>query len=131
MSDPVPGGEICLVDDDTSVLRSMQNLLASDGLSVRAFNKPQEFLDYAAKNQVAVVVTDVWMGEITGLEILARLCALSPRPKVIVITAREDPAARATVMQIGPAAFFTKPFDGEEFLAAVRDALDQSARSAS
>ena len=131
MSDPVPGGEICLVDDDASVLRSMQNLLASDGLSVRAFNKPQEFLDYAAKNQVAVVVTDVWMGEITGLEILARLCALSPRPKVIVITAREDPAARATVMQIGPAAFFTKPFDGEEFLAAVRDALDQSARSAS
>ncbi len=54
---------------------------------------------------------------------LARMCAISPRPQVIVITAREDLAARATAMQIGPVAFFMKPFDDEEFLSAVRRAL--------
>jgi FixJ family two-component response regulator len=42
---------------------------------------------------------------------------------VIVITAREDLAARATAMAIGPVAFFMKPFNDEKFLAAVRDAL--------
>jgi FixJ family two-component response regulator len=118
--------EVCLVDDDLSVLKSMQYLLASEGLKVRAFNKPEEFLAHAAAHPVSVVVTDVWMEGVTGLEILARMCALTPRPRVIVITAREDLAARATAMQIGPVAFFMKPFNDEKFLAAVRDALAQA-----
>jgi two-component system response regulator FixJ len=117
--------EVCLVDDDASVLRSMEFLLASDGLKVRAFNKPEDFLAYAAITPIAVVVTDIWMGRITGLEILARMCALTPRPRVIMITAREDLAARATAMAIGPVAFFMKPFDDEQFIAAVRAALAQ------
>jgi two-component system response regulator FixJ len=129
MSDTDQTAEVCLVDDDPSVLRSMQYLLASDGLKVHAFNKPQEFLAHAAKHPVEVVVTDIWMEGVTGLEILARMCALSPRPRVIVITAREDLAARATAMQIGPVAFFMKPFDDEKFIAAVRDALTQAAPS--
>ena len=126
MSDVVEFDEVCLVDDDQSVLRSMEYLLASDGLKVRAFNKPEEFLAHAARYPVSVVVTDVWMEGVTGLEILARMCALTPRPRVIVITAREDLAARATAMQIGPVAFFMKPFNDEKFLTAVRDALGQA-----
>ena len=120
--------EVCLVDDDLSVLKSMQYLLASDGLAVRAFNKPEDFLARAAAHPVPVVVTDIWMERVTGLEILARMCALSPRPRVIVITARDDLAARATAMQIGPVAFFIKPFNDEEFLAAVHDALAQATK---
>jgi two-component system response regulator FixJ len=73
-----------------------------------------------------VVVTDIWMDEVSGLELLARLCAISPKTRVIVITAREDLAARATAMAIGPVAFFMKPFDDEKFITAVRDALGQS-----
>ena len=126
MSSTVETNEVCLVDDDRSVLRSMEYLLASDGLKVRAFNKPEEFLAHAATHPVSVVVTDIWMEGVTGLEILARMCALSPRPRVIVITAREDLAARATAMAIGPVAFFMKPFNDEKFLTAVRDALGQA-----
>jgi len=125
-SSEVEANEVCLVDDDLSVLRSMQYLLASDGLKVRAFNKPEDFLTHAATHRVPVVVTDIWMDKITGLEILARTCAISPRPRVIVITAREDLAARATALQIGPVAFFIKPFNDEKFLAAVHDALRQA-----
>jgi len=127
MSNSTEHNEVCLVDDDKSVLRSMEYLLASEGLKVRAFNKPEEFLAHAASHPVGVVVTDIWMEKVTGLEILARMCAISPRPRVIVITAREDLAARATAMQIGPVAFFIKPFNDEKFLAAVRDALTQAA----
>jgi FixJ family two-component response regulator len=123
------GGEVCVVDDDVSVLKSMYYLLASAGFNVRIFNNPQEFLAYAQSHTVPVVVTDIWMEGVTGLEILARMCALSPRPRVIVMTAREDLAARATAMQIGPVAFFMKPFDDEKFLAAVQDALLQATQS--
>ena len=96
MSAPDFTEEVCLIDDDASVLRSMRNLLIADGLKVRPFNKPEEFLAHAAKNPVAVVITDIWMEGMNGLEILARMCALNPRPQVIVITGREDLAARAT-----------------------------------
>ena len=48
---------------------------------------------------------------------------------MIVITARDDLAARANAMQSGPVAFFIKPFSDEKFLAAVRDALDQTKSS--
>ena len=118
--------EVCLVDDDASVLRSMHYLLASEGFKVRPFNKAEDFLAHASKNSVPVVVTDIWMDGVTGLEVLARLCAISPKTKVIVITAREDLAARATAMAIGPVAFFMKPFDDEKFITAVRDALSKS-----
>jgi two-component system, LuxR family, response regulator FixJ len=120
------GNEVCLVDDDPSVLKSMQYLLASEGFKVRPFNKAEDFLAHASTHNVPVVVTDIWMDRVTGLEVLARLCAISPKTKVIVITAREDLAARATAMAIGPVAFFMKPFDDEKFIAAVRDALSQS-----
>ena len=101
----------------------MHYLLASDGLAVRPFGDPEEFLVHASNQHVPVVVLDIWMKNVTGLEVLARLCAISPRTRVIVITARDDVAVRATAMAIGPVAFFIKPFNDEEFLAAVREAL--------
>jgi FixJ family two-component response regulator len=72
---------------------------------------------------VPLVVLDIWMEHITGLEVLARLCALSPLTRVIVITGRDDLAARVTAMQIGLVAFFTKPLNEDEFLTAVHNGL--------
>jgi FixJ family two-component response regulator len=118
--------EVCLLDDDLSVLKSMNYLLASEGIKVRPFNKAEDFLAHASTQHVPVLVTDIWMDGVTGLEVLARLCAISPKTRVIVITAREDLAARATAMAIGPVAFFMKPFDDEKFLTTVRDALAQA-----
>jgi DNA-binding NarL/FixJ family response regulator len=63
---------------------------------------------------------------VTALEELARLCAISPKTRVVVITTREDLAARATAMAIGPVAFLIKPFDDQKFIAAVRDVLSQA-----
>jgi FixJ family two-component response regulator len=115
--------DICVVDDDPSLLDSIQKLLASAGLAARVFDKPEGFLAYIAANRVSLVVLDIWMEKVNGLEVLARMCALSPATPVIIITARNDVAVRTTAMQIGPVAYFIKPFDGEEFLVAVRAAI--------
>lgn len=123
MSEAGSADEVCLLDDDVSVLNSMRFLLLAEGFKVRAFSNPEEFLAHASNNPVPLLITDVWMDRVTGLEVLARLCAISPKTKVIVITAREDSAARATATAIGPIAFFIKPFDDEKFVAAVRQAL--------
>jgi FixJ family two-component response regulator len=114
---------VCLVDDDLSVLKSIARLLASDGLSVRGFNKPKEFLSHVQAHSVPVVILDIWMEEMSGLELRAQLSGLSPGTRVIIITGRDDPATKLTALQMGVVAFFIKPFDDEQFLKSVRGAL--------
>src|SRR3977135_1660387 len=114
---------VCLVDDDLSVLKSIERLLASDGLSVRGFNKPKEFLLHVQAHSVPVVILDIWMEEMSGLEVQAQLSALSPQTRVIIITGREDQSARLAALQLGVIGFFTKPFDDDQFLSVVRGAL--------
>ena len=114
---------VCLVDDDSAVLKSIGRLLASDGFSARSFDKPKDFLTHVQTNAVRLVVLDLLMGEMNGLEVQAQISALSPGTRVIVITGREDPKMKEAVLRAGAIAFFSKPFDDGEFLGAVRAAL--------
>src|SRR6184192_3729104 len=113
-----PSSEIvCLVDDDPLVLRSTGLLLASDGFAVRRFDNGEDFITYVASHNVPLVVLDIWMEGMTGLEVLARLCAISRQTHVIVITGREDSAARVTAMQIGTVAFLMMNNFSRRFIA--------------
>ena len=114
---------ICLVDDDTSVLKAVGRLLTSVGWGVRAFSEAAPFVAYISTNPVDLVVLDIWMKQMTGLEVLARLCSLSPQTRIIIITGREDHAVKSIATQVGAVDFFLKPFDDEKFLAAVHHAL--------
>ncbi|HLW36384.1 MAG TPA: response regulator [Chthoniobacterales bacterium] len=114
---------ICVVDDDPSVLKSVARLLESEGFSVRTFAHPDESLKYMEEHSVPLAILDIWMQEMTGMELLAHLCARSPQTHAIFITGHEDDAAQATVMQAGAFAFFIKPLDDAKFLAAVHRAL--------
>ena len=126
-SSPSTSSEICyVVDDDPSMRKSISRLLESEGFKVRAFGDPEDFLNEMARNHVRLVVLDIWMERMTGMELLAHLCARSPETRVIFITGHEDRAAETTVMRAGAVAFFIKPLDNEKFIAAVRDALEQS-----
>ena len=114
---------VCLVDDDPSVLKSIGRLLASDGFSVRSFTRPKDFLAFLRTVPVSLVVLDIWMEGMSGLEVQAEIAAVSPETRVIIITGRDNPTAKVTALRSGVFAFFTKPFDGDKFLDAVRFAL--------
>jgi two-component system response regulator FixJ len=118
---------ICLVDDEPAVLTSVSRLLLSDGLPVKAFQEAAAFLDYAADHPVRVAIVDIWMEHMTGLEVQAKLAKISPETRVIVMTGRKDAAVEKTAKEYGAEAFFTKPFDDEAFLGAVRTALGAAA----
>ncbi len=118
---------ICLVDDDPSVLKAVGRLLASAGCVVQAFSEAAPFLAYISANRVDLVVLDIWMKQMTGLEVLARLCSVSPQTRIIIMTGHEDPAVKLIATQIGAVAFFLKPFDDEQFLAAVHHVLGTAA----
>jgi FixJ family two-component response regulator len=114
---------VCVVDDDASVRKSVGRLLECLGFKVEAFSEPGAFLSYVAAHFVPVAVLDIRMDPMTGMVLLAHLCARSPQTRVIFITGREDHAAEVTVRQAGAVAFFVKPFDHTRFVAAVRDAF--------
>jgi two-component system response regulator FixJ len=118
---------ICILDDDTSVLSSLQQLLDSDGYQALAFDKADEFLAYVQWHPVRLAVLDIWMPEMNGIEVQERLHELSPKTQVIVITGREEAAIRIAAINGGAIAFLSKPFDDEAFLTAVRGALSDGA----
>ena len=123
----ITSAEICyVVDDDPSVRKSITRLLELEGFKVRAFGEPEDFLNQMETNPVRLVVLDIWMQQMTGMEVLAHLCARWPGTRVIFITGHEDRAAEATVMQAGASGFFIKPLDNEKFISAVQDALEQA-----
>lgn len=124
---PTTLGQIChLVDDDSSVRRSISRLLESEGFKVCAFEDPEAFLDHLATNPVRLVILDIWMKKMSGMELLAHLCARSPETRIIFITGHKDRAAKATVMRAGASAFLIKPLDTDKFFAAIRNALNQT-----
>ena len=114
---------VCLLDDDPSVLRGLGRLFSAADLRAELFSDPQKFLGYAQTHRPAVALIDVCMPQMSGLEVQSRLRKISPSTRVIIFTAKDDPAVRSTALDAGASAFFTKPFDDEELLSCVRLAL--------
>ena len=115
---------ICILDDDASVLRSLRELLASDGFDAEIFDSPGKFLAYAEEHAIKLAVLDVWMPAISGMEVQDRLREFSPDTRVIIITGRPELAVRAAAVENGSFAFLVKPFEDDVLLGLVRKALD-------
>jgi len=120
---PAKTESICIVDDDGSMRRCIQQLLDSDGLIAQTFENAEDFLTHVCSYPVSLAVLDVWMPETNGLEVQARLNEVSPDTKVIVMTARGTAAIRTAALDAGAFAFLLKPFDDEAFLHLVHEAL--------
>ena len=118
-----PTATICLLDDDLAVLKGMSRLLSAANWNVKQFSEPEKFLVYAKTHRPPIAVIDVWMPIMNGLEVQSRLREISPSTRIIIFTGKEDPRVRSTALNAGASAFFTKPFDNQEFLTAIRMAL--------
>jgi two-component system response regulator HydG len=126
-TDIVPARIVCLVEDDDAVRKALKRLLKTAGFEVIEFVEAKSFLDHLESNAVPVLVLDIWMNGMNGMQLLAQLCAKSPKTRVIFVTGNEDRAAETTVMQAGAFAFLIKPVEDTQFLNAVRSAFIASA----
>src|ERR1700757_2685963 len=114
---------VCVVDDDTSVLKALGRLLSSAGLCMTGFSDPRLFLEHAKEHKVPLAILDVWMPELSGLEVQRLLRTIAPSTPVIIMTARDDPGMDHIALTQGAVGFFTKPFNDSAFLDAVLRAL--------
>ena len=120
-----PSRLVAIVDDDDAVLRSLQDLIESDGLSTLCFGSAEQFLDSEARQEAACLIADIRMPGMSGLELQAKLKAERCRIPIIFITADGDAEMRIRAMREGAVEFLTKPCDDEVLLEAVSAALDR------
>ncbi|HWM79370.1 MAG TPA: response regulator [Methylomirabilota bacterium] len=104
-------GKILVVDDDPEVRMATRDFLASKGHDVTLAEDGVQALKLLATVKPDVVLLDVAMPEMDGMEALRRIVASYPNLPVIMVTANADIEITSKVLQLGAADYVPKPFD--------------------
>ena len=121
---------ILIVEDDAPLRRALRTSLRARDLVVHEAGSGEEALVLAADRRPDLVLLDLGLPGIDGLETIARLRTFTDAP-VIVLTARDRPADKVAALDAGADDYVTKPFDIDELLARVRAALRRSPTASS
>jgi two-component system, OmpR family, response regulator len=113
---------ILLVDDEESLQKLLTFPLARDGFRVVPAHDGEEALDRFAQERVDLVVLDVMLPKLDGLEVCRRLRATSSVP-ILMLTARDDELDKVLGLELGADDYMTKPFSVREFRSRVRALL--------
>lgn len=114
---------VAVVDDESQVRVALGRLLRLADYDVAGYASGEEFLASLAQRLPDCALLDINMPGLDGLQVLARLRADHVALPVVVITASDDPAVERDALQAGGRRVLHKPFDSDELLAAVDDAL--------
>ena len=115
--------KVLLVDDSGLARRSTRRILENAGYAVVEADDGLSALEQFAVEKPDVVMLDLVMKGMYGLEVLARLRELDPAVRVIVMTADIQSSSREMVKAAGAAGFINKPFDRADILSALDAAL--------
>ncbi|TDU09519.1 two-component system response regulator YkoG [Bacillus subtilis] len=119
-------GNILIVEDEEKISRVLQLELEYEGYSVTIKHNGTEGLNAAADGGHSLVLLDVMLPGLSGLEVLRRLRKTDQQTPVILLTARDSIPDKVTGLDIGANDYVTKPFEIEELLARIRAALRQN-----
>jgi DNA-binding response OmpR family regulator len=118
-------GRILLVDDEQAVQTLLTYPLRKDGYEVVSAQDGREALDRFAEQRFDLVVLDIMMPRLDGIEVCRRLRARSQVP-IIMLTAKDDEIDKVLGLEMGADDYITKPFSVREFRSRVRAALRRS-----
>jgi DNA-binding response OmpR family regulator len=120
---------ILLVDDEDAVQKLLAYPLERDGFRVVQARDGEEALERFAQERVDLVVLDLMLPKLDGLEVCKRLRAESSVP-IIMLTARDDELDKVLGLELGADDYITKPFSIREFRSRVRALLRRAATAA-
>jgi FixJ family two-component response regulator len=123
----VPSGMpniVAIIDDDGDVRDVLDALLESAGHTVKTYTSGQQLLDDPELGDIACIVVDQKMPEMTGLDLLRRLDAIGHTIPSLLITGLPDQAVRREALALGAIDLLSKPIDFEKLLQLVSYAAD-------
>ncbi|EGM8530663.1 two-component system response regulator GlrR [Escherichia coli] len=118
---------LLLVDDDPGLLKLLGLRLASEGYSVVTAESGAEGLRVLNREKVDLVISDLRMDEMDGMQLFAEIQKVQPGMPVIILTAHGSIPDAVAATQQGVFSFLTKPVDKDALYQAIDDALEQSA----
>ncbi len=118
---------ILVIDDEPQILRALRTILTEKKFKVTVANRGEEGLTLAATNPPDIVILDLGLPDIDGIEVCARLREWTQIP-IIVLSVRDGERDKVAALDKGADDYLTKPFGIEELLAHVRVALRHSAQ---
>ena len=119
---------IFLIDDDDSMRTSISTLLRFVGYQVHDFSSARDFLQIEVHVAPAVIITDMRMPDLTGVELQSELQSRGRRIPMIFISGESTTPQVIKAMKGGAIEFLLKPFERERLLLAVAEGLEQDAR---
>ena len=119
---------IYVVDDSSSVRKSLTRLLTSAGYEVESFASGVDFLKQPPRNRPGCLVLDIKMPGLTGLQLQAALAERQQPVSIVFITGHGDIPASVRAMKAGAVDFITKPYSADVLLEAVRRAVEKDVR---
>ncbi len=114
---------LLLVEDDSALVLTLTDLLASKGFQVENVQDGQEALERASEGGFDLIVLDVMLPHKDGFEICRALRRRSVRTPIIMLTARGQVADKVSGLKLGADDYLAKPFDSSELLARVEALL--------
>ena len=99
-----------IVEDEQGLRECLQDFFSARGFSVEAVFSGEEAVEQLAKNPPDVVLLDIVLPGVSGLEVLKRVKQLHPRATVVMVTGVDQDDVRKTARLYGAAAYITKPF---------------------
>jgi len=119
--------KIMLVEDDESVRMLLEKRLCAAGYSVVAFGSAIEALAALAKETPALVLMDVGLPDLNGVEACKQVAEQYPNVPVVLVTSRAEVEDRVTGLEAGARDYISKPFASSELLARVKVILREAA----
>lgn len=116
------GQNIALVDDDRNILTSVSMALEAEGFAVKTYNDGEEGLKGITDNRPDLVVLDIKMPRMDGMEVLSRLREESAIP-VIFLTSKDDEVDEIVGLRMGADDYITKPFSQRLLIERIRALL--------
>jgi DNA-binding response OmpR family regulator len=114
---------LLVVEDDPKIAAVLMKGLRKQGFTAEWVTTGAEALERLVGGEVGLVLLDLGLPDIDGLQVLAEARARGVAIPVIVITARTDPRDRATALELGVQSYLTKPFAWGDLWTAIRGAL--------
>jgi FixJ family two-component response regulator len=122
---PAEASTVFVIDDDASVREAIQGLLRSVGLRSEMFGTAEEFLRNKRSEGPSCLVLDVSLPGVNGLDFQRQLAAVGIQIPVIFVTGHGDIPMTVKAMKSGAVEFLTKPFEDQDLLNAIHQALDR------
>lgn len=121
---------ILVIDDEPQILRAMRTILTEKQFRVTTASRGEEGLTLAAANEPDLIILDLGLPDMDGVEVCTRLREWTQIP-IIILSVRDSERDKVAALDRGADDYLTKPFGIEELLARVRVALRHSAHAQS